>query len=57
MTRNKTLSHSISNKNENALVVDEASTTLSTLQYVVNTNRLINDENEHTLFCLLGNRK
>ena len=57
MTRNKTLSHSISNKNENALVVDDVSTTMSTLQYVVNTIRLINDENELTLFCLLGNRK
>ena len=57
MTRNKILSHSISNKNENALVVDDVSTTMSNLQYVVNTLRLINDENELTLFCLLGNKK
>ena len=44
-------------KNENALVVDDVSTTMSTLQYVVNTLRLINDENELTLFCLLGNKR
>ena len=41
-------------KNENVLVVDDDSTTMSTLQYVVNTLRLINDENELTLFCLFG---
>ena len=52
MTRNKTLSHSISNKNENALVVDDVSTTMSTLQYVVNTLRLINDENELKELCI-----
>ena len=44
-------------KNENVLIVDDVSTTMSTLQYVVNTLRLINDENELTLFCLLGNKK
>ena len=44
-------------KNENILIVDDVSTTMSTLQYVVNTLRLINDENELTLFCLLGNKK
>ena len=44
-------------KNENVLIVDDISTAMSTLQYVVNTLRLISDENELTLFCLLGNKK
>ena len=37
------------------LIVDDVSTTMSTLRYVLNALKIVNDTNEITMFCLLGN--
>lgn len=44
-------------QSKNVLVLDDVSTTMATLQYVLNAMRILNDTNQITLFCILGNKE
>lgn len=44
-------------QSKNVLIVDDVSTTMATLQYVLNATRILNDSNQITMFCILGNKE